>query len=157
MRACACVLTFVLLSVFTISACGEKSPTIVTGTPALNITGGWTYRLDAIDQAMMATCQARGTISFAQFDGGDQFGGGLSGLQSCVDGGVSTGDETVIVPVTAGELAGVVAKFVALGCTHMGTATGSPPNRFAGTVTCSLAVTEGGTPRPFTGTWEATR
>lgn len=157
MRSCASVPASVLLAVFTMSACGEKSPTNGTGTPALRITGGWTYALDAIDQGMMATCTARGTITFAQTDAGDQFGGGVAGIQSCMDGGVSTGDETIIVPVSAGELAGAAARFVALGCTHMGLVTGSPPNHVSGTVTCSLAVTAGGAPRPFTGTWEATR
>lgn len=158
MKTCALFLPFVFLAAFAISACGDKSPTgVTTGTAALRITGSWMYSADAMDAGMMATCHAQGTLSFSQTDVGDQFGGGLQGLQSCIDGGVSTGNMDVIVPVTAGELAGAAAKFDLLGCTHMGTVTGSPPNRVAGTVTCSLAVTAGGTPRPFTGAWVATR
>lgn len=156
MRSCAFFLPWVFLAVFTISACGEKSPTGVSGT-ALRITGAWSYSVDAIDASMMASCHAQGTLGLSQTDAGDQFGGGLVGLQSCTDGGVSTGNMDVVVPVSAGELAGAAAKFDLLGCTHMGTVTGSPPSRVAGTVTCSLAVTEGGAPRPMTGTWVATR
>ena len=150
--------TFLPFAIFAGTGCGDTTaPKGGTGTPALRISGSWTYTVTATDQGMMATCQANGTVTFSQTDTGDQFGGGLAGMQTCIDGGVSTGAQTVIVPVSAGELAGAAVKFVALGCTHVGSVTGSPPNHFTGTVSCSLAVTEGGTPRPFTGTWEATR
>lgn len=144
-------------AVLALIACDQTSPTGgFMGTPPIRIAGTWTYQASVTD-GVMADCQTHGTIQINQSQAGDQFSGILQGSQLCMNGGESSGDLSVYFPYSVGELSGQSVRFIAIGCTHLGALTGSPANHLTGNASCLLQVTEGGNPRMFTGTWEATR
>ena len=147
-----------LPTVLGMAACDHTSPSEgLVGTPPIKIGGTWSYRFDVSETSIMATCQARGTVTFSPNAAGDQFTGFVSSIYSCFNGGESTGDVTAIVPVTSGELAGQAVRFIAFGCIQLGAFSGSPPNHAIGNLSCSFPITDFGPSLAFQGTWEASR
>ena len=152
MKVCA----FFPLAALALAGCDTTSATgNFTGTPPIRIQGSWTYRFDVSEPSMMATCQTRGMVQITQTQNGDQFGGGISSIFSCTNGGETTEPTTALLPVTAGELAGQSVRFIAFGCIHLGALTDE--NHFAGTLNCTFPLTEMGPTYQFSGTWEAAR
>jgi hypothetical protein len=127
------------------------------GTPSIRIAGTWSYNFIVYDADSGAYCTTSGNVMLNQSQNGDQFTGGVSGVFNCIENGYPGEEQTAIVPVTAGELAGASVRFIAFGCIHLGAVSGTPANHFTGTLNCTFPLSEFGPTRPMSGTWEATR
>ena len=148
---------FVLLfTVPAMAACDNTTPAtgLVGGTPPARIAGQWRYTGEISDDNM-ASCQITGMANITQTN--DQFTGAVElGVETCMYGGEKT-EDSFWGPIALGEIALDAIRFRSMGCLHIGTASGSPPNHMVGVTSCSRSIPPETPPRTLNGTWEATR
>lgn len=130
-------------------ACGGDA----TGPQAPDINGSWQLTGTINNASLGITCQAAGDVAINQ--SGATFTGQVSNSQEVCSDGTNTTSGTIDGPITGGQISGTTATYSDGECTYTGTVSGTPANRIAGAVHCSVSVQ--GQTYPFDGTWQVSR